>query len=287
MNVLQRVQSQQTAGPQRKPFYSDMSLWSIIAANLIVIVLSQMRNWSLASLIWTYWSQSLITGLFWFFRIMELKDFDAPSSMMEDNLRKLAAEYLGAQESPMETAFKAKSELAAGQLFLLISIQVGLIFSLRPLMSESAPWNIRNVVIGASLFFVSQCITYPRSNRWIAGRRPTPIIIGIPHISTAPMYLAMLAMAHYATADTLLLFLAAKTVADVTIHAVQYSCFGDGAYSEKTFLDYEPAAPDSEKCEFCNRTIRDSETPYVIKEHIVCRQCYESIRKEKERHNHA
>jgi hypothetical protein len=287
MNALQQVQSKRTDGPQRKPFYSDMSLWSIVAANLIVIVLSQMYNWSLASLIWTYWCQSLIAGLFWFFRIMELKDFDAPSSMIEDNLRKLAADHLGAQESPMETAFKAKSELAAGQLFLLISIHVGIIFWIRPLISESASWNFWNVAIGASLFFVSQCIAYPKSNRWIAGRRPTATIIGIPHISTAPMYLAMLAMAHYATADTLLLFLAAKTVADVTIHAVQYSCFGDGAYSEKTFLDYEPAGPDSERCEFCNRTIRDSETPYVIKEHIVCRQCYESIRKEKERHNHA
>lgn len=279
--------SQQTDEPRRKPFYSDMSLWWIIAANLTVIVLSQMRNWSLASLIWIYWSQSLITGLFWFFRIVELKDFYVPDLIAENKLKKLSAQHLGAQQSPMETAFKAKSELAAGQLFLLIVIHISLVSWIRPLISESEPWDFWNVVIGASLFFVSQCVAYPKSNRWISGKRPTALIIGIPYISTAPMYLAMLGMAHYATADTLLLFLAAKTVADVTIHAVQYSCFGDDTYSEKTFLDYEHGGPNSEKCEFCNRSIYDSETPYVIKEHIVCKQCYESIQKEKERRNHA
>ena len=78
----------------------------------------------------------------------------------------------------------------------------------------------------------------------------------------------------------------AKTVADVTMHAIQYCCFGDGSYPEKTFLDYEAVESAPEKCEFCNRTIRDSETPYVIKEHVVCRQCYESIQKEKQKHNH-
>lgn len=249
-----------------------MSLWSIIAANFIVIALSQWREWSLASLIWTYWCQSLITGLFWFFRMLELKDFHAESWMMEGDLKKLAEKCMLTRESPMDTAFRAKAQLAAGQLFLFITIHVTLLLRIRSLIPESETWDFRNVAIGASLFFVSQCIAYPKSNRWIAGRRPTAAFIIIPNIALAPIYIyiymAIWAMAQYATTDTVLLFLGAKTVADVTMHAVQYSCFGDSAYTEKTFLDYEPTAagldsdPDTEECEFCSRTIHDSETPY-------------------------
>ena len=38
-----------------------------------------------------------------------------------------------------------------------------------------------------------------------------------------------------------------------------------------------------EKCEFCERWIGTSETPFVIKEHIICSQCYERIKEEKKK----
>lgn len=272
--------------PKKKPFYLDISFWSLLVANLAVIVLARTKNWSLVSLLWVYWSQSLIIGLFWFFRIVELKDFDA-QGLRQDNTLTICGvklfDYFDAQDSKMDSAFRDKAELAAGHIFLYVSIHLGFIFWIRSLGSESSPTVFRAIAIGAFLFLIAQCFAYPKSNRWIAKRRPTAAIIGFPFIRTLPIYLAMVVMGLYATASTLLILLAAKAFVDVVMYVVEYSCFGDSSYPEKTFLDYEPPKTKHERCEFCDRVIEDWETPWVIKDHIVCEQCYRSIQKEKQK----
>jgi len=37
-----------------------------------------------------------------------------------------------------------------------------------------------------------------------------------------------------------------------------------------------------EKCEFCCKPIGRNQTPYVVKEHIVCEECYKMIQEAKE-----
>jgi len=286
VNALRQIQNGRLDEPRRKPFYSDISFWSLIAANLVVIVLAQIRNWSLASVLWIHWSQSLIIGLFWFFRIVELKDFDAQGLRRDNTLTIWGVklfDYFDAQDSKMDSAFRDKAELAAGHIFLYVSIHLGFIFWIRSLGSESSPTDFRAIAIGAFLFLIAQCLAYPKSNRWIAKRRPTAAIIGFPFIRTLPIYLAMVVTGLYATASTLLIFLAAKAFVDVVMYVVEYSCFGDSSYPEKTFLDYEPPKTKHDRCEFCDRLIEDWETPWVIKDHIVCEQCYRSIRKEKQK----
>ena len=38
-----------------------------------------------------------------------------------------------------------------------------------------------------------------------------------------------------------------------------------------------------EKCEFCCKPIGRNQTPYVVKEHIVCEECYRMIKNEKKK----
>ena len=242
-----------------------------------------MFNWSLTSVIWIYWCQSLIIGLFWFFRIVELKDFDAQGATTQNTLAMWGLDDCGAKGSKMEEAFETRSQLAAGHIFLYVSIHLGFIFWIRSLGSESSPTDFRAIAIGAFLFFISQCLAYPQTSRWIARSRPTATIIGFPFIRTLPIYLMMVVTGLYATASTLLILLVAKAFVDVVMYVVEYSCFGDSSHPEKTFLDYEPPEPKHEKCEFCGKVIEDWETPWVIKEHIVCEQCYRSIQKEKQK----
>ena len=40
--------------------------------------------------------------------------------------------------------------------------------------------------------------------------------------------------------------------------------------------------PGVERCEFCSRAIGRNQTPYVVKEHIVCEKCYKMIKEAKE-----
>lgn len=142
MNTPRQIPNDPMDEPKKKPFYSDISFWSLIAANLAVIVLARTKNWSLVSLLWVHWSQSLIIGLFWFFRIVELKDFDAQGATTQDTLAMWGLDDWGAKGSKMEEAFETRSQLAAGHIFLYVSIHVGFVFWIRSLTSASAPANL-------------------------------------------------------------------------------------------------------------------------------------------------
>jgi uncharacterized paraquat-inducible protein A len=40
--------------------------------------------------------------------------------------------------------------------------------------------------------------------------------------------------------------------------------------------------PGVERCELCSKAIGRNQTPYVVKEHIVCEKCYRMIKEAKE-----
>jgi len=51
------------------------------------------------------------------------------------------------------------------------------------------------------------------------------------------------------------------------------------AGDSETDLDID-LPPGIEKCQFCSKAIGRAQTPYVIKNHIVCEQCYKMIKDE-------
>ena len=51
----------------------DPSLWLLIASNAITIYLALTQGWNLGTLMWVYWSQSVIIGVFHFIRILRLE----------------------------------------------------------------------------------------------------------------------------------------------------------------------------------------------------------------------
>ncbi|MEI7741989.1 MAG: DUF6498-containing protein [bacterium] len=53
----------------------DPSFWTLLLANLFTIRLAVLENWSFSTVIWVYWYQSVIIGLFNFLRILTLKEF--------------------------------------------------------------------------------------------------------------------------------------------------------------------------------------------------------------------
>ena len=60
----------------RKSFrWDDMSLWFLLFSNIITIYFAVTQNWDLLTVMWIYWFQSVIIGIFNFIRILKLKDF--------------------------------------------------------------------------------------------------------------------------------------------------------------------------------------------------------------------
>ncbi len=46
-------------------FYLDKSFWSLVIANIVTIVWAFKENWSLDLIIWVYFCQNIIIGIFW------------------------------------------------------------------------------------------------------------------------------------------------------------------------------------------------------------------------------
>ena len=55
----------------------DPTLFSLILSNLITIGFALALNLDIMTILWVYWSQSVIIGLFNFFRILSLKNFSS------------------------------------------------------------------------------------------------------------------------------------------------------------------------------------------------------------------
>src|SRR3989344_790985 len=53
----------------------DPSTISLVFANILVIFAALFEHWDTATVLWIYWLQSVIIGLFTFVNIITLKDF--------------------------------------------------------------------------------------------------------------------------------------------------------------------------------------------------------------------
>lgn len=57
-----------------KPLF-DFSLWLLILSNIITVIIAITEQWNLSTVLWVYWFQSVIIGLFNVVRILQLKKF--------------------------------------------------------------------------------------------------------------------------------------------------------------------------------------------------------------------
>jgi hypothetical protein len=60
----------------------DTSTFSLIAANIITLIIAVLQHWSLITLLWIYWFQSVTIGIFNFIRILSLKKFNTANFKM-------------------------------------------------------------------------------------------------------------------------------------------------------------------------------------------------------------
>ena len=58
-----------------EPVHMDGSLWSLLAANLFVLFISVLDDWSLANMMLVYCAQSLVIGISYFMRMLSLDKF--------------------------------------------------------------------------------------------------------------------------------------------------------------------------------------------------------------------
>lgn len=209
-------QSQTKIGRQKKKhFYMDLSLWSLILANLIVVVWAVTEDWSLATLLWVYWCQSVSIGIFWYFKILKLKDFST-NGVLDGG-------------EPVQPTKQTKLEMAR---FFLIHFGFFHFIYLIFLFAAFRPPKVTPILIMAVVFFFYQYFSFVYNRKWETKGKPNIGKLFIfPYARVIPMHLTIIfggfLASHYGTKLTLQVFILLKTMADVIMHISERRGFCD------------------------------------------------------------
>ena len=196
------------------------SVQSLIAANVATIVMALALHWELGPLLWIYWSQSVVIGIFQFRRILDLKEFSTKNFRINDR--------------PVEPTDATRRTTAFFFLFhynfFHLVYMVFLLVETRP-----APSQALYLLAGGALFFTNHLYSYRRNKG--EERRTVPNIgtmMFTPYLRILPMHLVIIFAAGLThTTFALVVFCLLKTGADVLMHLVEhrliYSPAGGGA----------------------------------------------------------
>jgi hypothetical protein len=204
-----------------KPFYSDLSFWALLASNLIVIAWARKEGWPLAIIMWIYWGQSVFIGIFWFFKILTLKEFTTEGF------------YSDGQQ--VKTTKKARNETA---VFFLIHYGFFHFVYLLILGGEFKSVPIFQILLLAGIFFLYQAFSFFYSRKWEAKKKPNiGLMMLFPYARIIPMHLTMcIALSEWGQKQTLALFLSLKLLADLIMHMVERRGFVDIVDEKKTVI---------------------------------------------------
>ncbi len=186
----------------------DQSTWILIASNLLTLVLAVTQNWSIGTIFWTYWIQSVLIGLFNAIRIFSLRQF--------------RTEGMTSNGQPIEPN-RTSSKIQTGIFFL---VHYGLFhFVYAAFLFASFPEvDLFFLVIGAAIFFSNHLYSFLQHRQ--ADRESVPHLGGImfrPYLRIFPMHLTIVffGMAMQSR-ETLIVFLLIKTVADTAMHLLEH-----------------------------------------------------------------
>jgi len=249
-------------------FYSALSFWGLIVSNLVVIVWALIEHWPLGLMVWVYFSQNVILGFFW------------PAKVFE---------------SPTDASYAKKVRSVAVFLPHYLLVHCGYALSLYTFFGKELSTGFKYILIMAGIFFLSEIVSYCSEDSF---NRTKPLSLAkvqlFPYARIVPMHFVMcvgiILEARGTTSNfSVIFFLLLKALADVAMYMVeQSSVFGNlvtywfERHKESgMFGDYSNLKEKQEACQFCQRVIGRNETAWVIKENVVCQDCYNKIEKAK------
>jgi len=205
-----------TKDSRNKKFnFNDKSLYLLISINLFLIVLALIENWNLLKIMFIYWCQSVIIGIFTFIRMITLKEFSTE----------------GINYNTLPPTRKTKIFMAFFFLFhygffhfgYLIFLFTGLVFLTGRSPGPTDPLMILIIIC----FFINHLFSF-LYNREKDGKTRLNIgrIMMFPYIRIIPMHLTIIFGGFLLFIGlpslTLVLFLVLKTIADAFTHMVEH-----------------------------------------------------------------
>ena len=195
-----------------KPFYLDLSLWALIVSNLVVAVWALTKRWRLGPIMWVYWCQSVIIGIFWFIKILILKGFSTEGYTVD-----------GKTVEPTK-----KTKISTARHFL---IDYGIIHLIYAGFLYIKLENIRvaSILLMACVFLLYESFSFVYNRKWDEERKPKIVkLLTFPTIRILPMHVIIIAYgvsggAALEKRTPLAIFMLLKIVADALTHILERS----------------------------------------------------------------
>jgi hypothetical protein len=203
--------------------FAKTSTLSLIFSNLLVIFFAIVDGISANEVLWIYWSQSVIIGIFNFIKMITLKDFSTDG--FSKNNKKVLPTRAVAISSAIFFLFHY------GFFHFIYSVFLGG-FSKFSGTSGSSTEN-KYILLSAAVFFISYLIEFINSRKEQTDELPNiGAIMFAPYARIIPMHLTIIlggfigAVGSFFSTNTnlavIVLFISIKTVVDLITHSIDY-----------------------------------------------------------------
>jgi len=196
-----------------KALHPDWSALTLIASNLLTILVAVYQKWNPGTVMWIYWGQSIIIGGFNVVRMWTLQNFSTDGLKMNGQ--------------PVAPTTGTKRYVSIFFMFHYGFFHlVYAIFLIA--MAKLSPQDIVPIFICVAGFFVNHWFSY-RYNRENDSKRTINLgtLMFFPYARIIPLHITIITgLLLSKTTWALVLFLSLKTVADLIMHAVEHRAFG-------------------------------------------------------------
>lgn len=189
---------------------ADYSLWGIVLANGLVLALALLLSWPLSVLLWPYWAQSVIIGLFNVRRMLALDRFTTDGLRINNRV---------VQPTP-GTKWQVSLFFLAHYGFFHFGYLLFLVPQ-APLPQAERGW----VLLLAVVFAASHGLSHLEHLRHdLAGGTNLGTLMFVPYLRVIPMHLTIIFGIGFLQGSTaaLWLFVALKIAADAAMHKAEH-----------------------------------------------------------------
>jgi hypothetical protein len=201
----------------------NKSVFGLLLSNIIIIILALFQDWNILTVLFVYWSQSVIIGFFNYLKILNLKNFSvgglklngiSAEKILKDNgeehLKKMIGKFFCFHYGFFHFVYF---------MFLVAFISI---FNMNQ--------EYLFIIIGAVIFFIDHYYSYKynqKNDLYILEKVNIGKLMLFPYIRIIPMHLCLIfGIFLIQSRISLLIFLILKTIADVFMHIHQHNLKG-------------------------------------------------------------
>jgi hypothetical protein len=193
--------------------FASTSLWVLVASNVLTIILALWQGWNLGLLMFVYWCQSIIIGIFCFVRMLTLKEFSA------ENVRINNVPVTPGKATQLYMSFFFAVHYSFFHFGYLLFMFLGFEVSI---FNQDA-LTLVSLSLTVIVFFCSHLFTYfSNRERDLLKKQNIGTLMFTPYLRIIPMHLTILFGALAGGAIPLLIFLVLKTIADAGMHIIEH-----------------------------------------------------------------